>query len=663
MTLPRLAKLRSSIDRAAQCYYYGTPLISDDQYDALLAELRELVPNDDRLTRVGHPVPPDSMLKKVKHTTFTGSLDKCDDSATFRKWHQKIGSGGLAVCLKIDGNSLVLYYDKGELVRAVTRGGDDGVGEDVTANAIRSQGVPTHLSRPLTVAVRGESVLPVAAWLDIDPSKDSNPRNLGSGLLRRVEGAGAELLHYYAFDLDVKDGELATEDGKLALLKELGFDVVPHQLATSTDVALRLYGDVVAKRDKLPYWIDGVVFKLLDLNVQRRLGHSHGRPRGQTVLKFEAEGADTVITGITVTIGHTGAIIPTANLATVRIGGTNVSSALLNNYDEIDELDVAIGDTVRVIKAKDIIPKVVAVVSRPTGRQLIPVPTTCPACGGSVDRRVLTKRANGKKDALAHLLLGRVLECKNDDCPAKDAGRLKTWIKKLDIQGIGDEVRAALLDSGVTTPADLYRLASEPVKMAFLPGIKVGNGKLGQKRAKTIIDNINAKRQLPLNMFLGSLGVPHLGRRRAQLIMEAVPGEMDTLADWRGDKLLEIAERAQVPNIAREMVAGLEALAGVIDDLLRYVTVTDHTPAPAAKAAGKQWSFVLTGAMSKPRKDIVADIEAAGHVASDRIAAGVDYLVQADPSSTSSKTAKAQKLGTKVISETALYDLLAKSAC
>ena len=646
MTSERLTKLQVTIDRAAQCYYYQTPIMSDQAFDSLLEELRTLKPDDHRLTRVGYPVPPDSMLTKFKHTTFVGSLAKAESEQDLIKWTVKSGidkqDKEIVVCLKADGCTLVLYYLDGDLQRAVTRGGDDGIGEDVTANAVRMIGVPTTLPNTFTGAIRGEAILNIEDWKKVDPDSKSNPRNLGNGTLRRVSGSGAENLRFYAFDIDGID--FRTEYNKLSWLKSTGFTVVHSMVADDIQHAMRIFRNIDDVRQTLQYWIDGVVFKINNLAIQKSLGYKDNRPCGQIVLKFEAEGAQTKLLGVVLTVGHTGAIIPTGILKTVRIGGTDISSVLLNNFDYIADLDLAINDDVVVQKANDIIPQVVSVVDKPINRISILPPEKCPVCGGDVGRRSLS----ASNDA------GRVYECKNKNCDAQASARVKCWIKKLDIQGIGDEVLSALCTTlNVSTPVDLYSLTSEQLSVLI-----VGKGKLGKKRADGIIAELNKKKTMPLNVFIGSLGVQHLGRRRAQLIMESVPGQMDNISDWRGDKLLGLASVAGIPNIAADMVAGLEAIDDVIGGLLKHVTIEMTVPKPVVEMVGEKFSFVLTGTMSKPRKEIAADIEAKGHVVKDDVSSGVTYLVQADPSSQSSKTKKAAKCGTKVISEEELYEIL-----
>ncbi len=677
-TTTRLQHLRKVIDRADIAYYNtGTPSMTDEQYDALKDELIALAPGDERNARFGPPELP-KMLQKIKHGCFMGSLKKSDTEEELRAWyHNMLGAlppesydrrAKIVVALKADGGSVALYYKEGKLHKAVTRGGDDGIGEDITANAIHMAGVPTELLVPSNIAIRGEVVMTVDNWLTIDPNKESNPRNVGNGTMRRLDHTSSDLLSFAAFDAEgMVSGfpdEVITEADKLQMIKGLGFNVIEHVLVKDISEAIEWYKGVAARRDKLPFWIDGVVFKMNDLALQRELGIKDNRPKAQTVLKFEAEGAETILREVVLSMGHTGAVIPTGKVDPVRIGGTTVSSVLLNNFQLIADMDLAIGDKVRIIKAKDIIPQIVEVLERPESRIPVKEPTKCPVCGHATGRRTLSgKAAKGE---------GAMTECKNAGCQARANARIKTWITKLDILGIGDELLESLIASGdVKTPADLYRTASEPVRMAFFPGTKVGAGKLGAKRAKSIIDQINSKKEMPIYTFMGSLGIPHLGRRRVELIYEAVPGEFATIDDWLNtDKLKKFAAQASIPNIVDEITAGIIAFGDEIADLRQFITIVNPElkVKNAAPVSGvfSGMTFCFTGKIEKTdaagkrytRERMQQLASENGGSTMDDVKTGCTHLVQADPNSVSSKTQKAVKMGIKIMSEADFFKAL-----
>lgn len=656
--MSRIAQLRNEILKAKQAYYYGSePLFSDREYDALEDELRRLVPDDPVLALVGAPVPPDSMLTKAAHRIPMGSQSKVNSVEEFETWHEKSGRLVLHGSLKGDGASAAAYYENGRLKQCISRG-DGSVGEDVTANALRFKGLPAYVAdgdRPFNGAVRLEVILTVADWGIVDPARSKNPRNAGTGIMGRKNGHQSELLTAFAFDLDEEGREFLTELEKTERLAELGFQVIHHQCCNTTEEAIAFYQHTVAERDALPIWIDGVVLKLNDIAAQRALGSTSGRPKGQIAWKFDSVGAETTLLGVNISGGHTGALIPNAELEPVEIGGTTVKSASLANYGEVERLGLAVGDRVWVIKANDIIPKVVRVTKPGLSRQPILPPTQCPFCGGSVGRR---KNTSGDE--------GAIIECQNEDCPKKSTGKIKRWINSVDIQGIGDSVRMALVEQlELEDAADLYLLRNKKEALAELIINQEKDIRLGEKRALAILEGVEARRSLTLPEFLGSLGIDRLGKRRVELMCQAVPGELDTLEDWRSGKLrqAEFAERSGVPNTGAAIQDGLDAMSALIERMLAAGVIVVETPAPAAPvdSSGAPLKTVcITGKLpsGKKKSDYAAPLEAAGFRLVDAVEAGLDFLVLAEPSSTSSKAQKARKLNVTLISEEDLERML-----
>lgn len=665
MSESRVAELRNLILKAKQAYYYGgNPIMTDAEYDALEDELALRSPGDAVLASVGAPVPPDGILKKATHRIPMGSQNKVNDEADFRSWYAKsAGDGAVHASLKGDGASAAAYYEAGKLQQVISRG--DGVeGEDITANAAKFKGLPVWVeSAPGTGfsgAVRFEVILTVDDWKKVDPSQAKNPRNAGSGIMGRKSGEQSELLSAYAFGLDERaaDGApaLATETERLQRLASLGFAVIPNRRCEGPDAAVAYYREITETRDQLPFWIDGVVFKVDDIERQLALGATANRPKGQVAWKFDSKGAETTLVDYSITVGHTGALIPTAHLAPVEIGGTTVSNALLNNWDEIARLDVAVGDRVWLIKANDIIPKITGVRERPPHRRPIAVPTQCPVCEGSVARR---RNLGGGE--------GVIIECQNDDCPARSVGKLKRWIRALDIQGIGDVVRHALVDQlGVEDASGLYRLREQPEALAQLVINADKDLRLGDKRAQSILEQIERRRELSLVEFLGSLGIERLGQRRVELMISQAKGELDRLDDWLSGKLRApaLAQRAGVPGLGAMIQDSLEAQRGVIDGLLRSgVVITsagvEHSEAPAANTR----SLCITGKLPSGKKkgDYRELLAKAGIELVDAVKEGLDFLVLADPSSTSGKSKKAKQLGIRLLSEAEMLELIETS--
>lgn len=655
----RIDQLRDLILKAKHAYYFGPePIMSDAEYDSLEDELRLLAPDDSLLAMVGSPVPADSILTKARHAMPMGSQNKVNSEAEFRAWVEKSGGPPLHVSLKGDGASAAAYYREGRLVQAISRG-DGVIGEDITANAIRFQGLPAWVGAAFTGAIRFEVILTVADWARLDPARSKNPRNAGSGIMGRKNGHQCDFLTAFAFDIDEqREGvsvRFTSESDKLARLAELGFHLIPHALCQTVDDAIAWYRDVAARRDTLAFWIDGVVIKIDDVARQEALGVTAGRPKGQVAWKFDSAGAETVLEDVIVSGGHTGSLVPTAQLRPVDIGGTTVSSASLANFDEIARLDVAIGDSVWLIKANDIIPKVIRVTARPPDRRPILTPVQCPFCGGEVGRR---KTTSGDE--------GVILECRNAACPKKSTGKIDRWITSLDIQGIGDSVLEAMLERfGIEDAADLYSLGSRAAELAELIINDEKGIRLGDKRARTILDAIDATRTLSLAQFLGSLGIESAGVRRIELMIEAADGDLDTLDQWRAGRLreAEFAERVGVPNLGGPIQDGIDAMGNVIDKMLANgVVVTLPQRDVHGDDAGREpaKTVCISGKLPSGRKksDYEAPLAAVGMKLVDTVTRETTYLVLADPQSASSKAEKARKLGTEVISEEALIELV-----
>lgn len=660
--MTRTSDLRNLILKAKHAYYYSNePIMSDAEYDALEDELRQLAPDDPVLALVGAPVPGDTMLTKARHSIPMGSQNKVNSEAEFMTWAARWPGSAIHASLKGDGASAAAYYEDGRLVQAISRG-DGVIGEDISANALRFKGLPAWAgdgSGGFSGAVRFEVILTVEDWGRIDPARSKNPRNAGTGIMGRKNGHQSDCLTIFAFDLDeTRNGQSVafdTESAKLIRLAELGFNVIAHQRCDTPDEAIAYFRRIAVERDSLPIWIDGVVMKFDDLAAQTELGVSSGRPKGQVAWKFDSVGMETVLEGVVVSGGHTGALNPTAKFRPVEIGGTTVSNASLANYDEIARLDVAIGDSVWVVKANDIIPKIIRVTQRPAGRIPIVPPEVCPFCGGEVGRRTTHDGSDGV-----------IVECRNPECPKKSSGKIKRWIASLDILGIGDSVLEAMLDAfELEDAADLYTLCERQAELADLI-INTEKGiSLGEKRAASILDGIDATRNLTLSQFLGSLGLDHLGKRRVHLMMQAAGGQLDTLEDWRGGKLRNpsIAEAAGVPNIGGQIQDGIDAMASVIDKLLAAgVTVLPpENDIPSSEEINMK-TVCISGKLpsGKKKADYADPLRAIGYELVDEVSKGLDYLVLADPDSTSSKAEKARKLNIAVISEEALEQLIAK---
>ena len=646
-----LKELQDLIDKANVAYYTdGTAIMEDARYDKLREQLKSINPTDPRLSSVGSVIR-DSILTKRKHKIPMGSLNKVVDESEWNSWiTNNIFKKNIPftemfhASLKMDGCSVGLEYKNGKLWRAISRG--DGIeGEDITANAHKFKNLPTVVTfgnSPFNGFIRGEVVLKNEEWLSIDKDKTSNPRNLAGGIIRRKDGAQSEFVSFFAFRA-FTDDELPigkTEEQMSERMIDMGFIVAPYYVGKKDNV-WSWYEKMQEKRSTMDFWIDGVVVKLNNIQQQLDLGESSGCPKGQCAIKFDSEGAETKLLSVEINVGSTGAIVPVAKFEPVRLGGTTITCATLCNWDNIESLGVYIGDTIRVIKAGDIIPRVMEVVTTGTDRKKILLPVKCPCCGGKVGYK---SNISGEDSTAIY--------CLNENCPSVVTGKIDKYLSSLDIQGIGDSVIQAIVSElNVKTPADLYLLHTKIDKLANLMlGDKV---RFGEKRAEKLISEIEQRRKLTVSELLGSLGIFGLGKRRVVLIQEAVGGKLDKLENWFDSTLKDNAELAGVPNLAERINQELISQKDYIMSFLKNgVEIVYNTPKKIVKSSN--FVFCITGKLNHPKSFYQTKIENAGHGYVDSLSSEVTHLVAADPNGDSSKLKKAAKNGIKVISETEL---------
>lgn len=647
-----LEDLRNLIDKADAAYYHpgrSEPIITDYEYDLLKKSLAKEDPHDFRLQRVGFM---DDSRDKVKHPFPMGSLDNLDWVEEITGYLDKkdandkqLATYEFVLSHKIDGSSIRASYKDGWLQEVVTRG--NGIeGTNILSNGRLFRNLPLVLRQPVDIEVRGEAVLFKEDFEEItkhDADK-SNPRNVGNGIIGRDDGENCDKISFIAFDCHSDNPAYKTVSDKLTLLKSLGFSVVSHKTLCG-EVAIKKYvNQVYESRSSLPYEIDGVVMIMNDLDMQAQISATSTnklRPKYARAIKFPHLVGETQILDIQLSIGHTGAIIPTAVLDKVRIGGVYVTHALLNNWNEIKRLDVGIGDKVQVVLAGDIIPKIVKNVEK-HGETAVE-PSKC-FCGAPTTR-------------LLRGCPGAVTYCsKYQGCEYAQREKIKHWIgdskRGAGILGIGSAILAEIIDSGlVKDPSDLYKLT-----VADIEHLKI-NGKIavGHSRAQMIIDNIASRSVLPLNKFLGCLGIELLGSRRAQLLIDGAGGKLSTIDQWLDiGNLKAVLNDITGPTISSAIVEGLEANMPLIRNLLKYVTVGDKKKEEvmSEESSGvvgdkvfEGLSFCLTGT-----RECTEDIERLGGTLKSGVSKGLSFLVQADPMSTSGKSKKAEDYGVRIIS-------------
>jgi DNA ligase (NAD+) len=609
----RAAELRRRIEDANYRYHVlDEPDLSDAEYDrmmreleALEAEYTDLAALDSPTRRVGARA--HGGFAEVTHALPMLSLgnafeqDGDDDRTRYRevadferRIEQTLGRRQpvFSVEPKLDGLAISLRYEEGVFVQGATRG-DGAVGEDVTANLRTVKAIPLRLRGegwPRLLEVRGEVIMPRAGFeafnaraRDAGEKPLANPRNGAAGSLRQLDPAvtARRPLAFFAYAIGRVDGGTLpdTHSATLAKLREWGFPVSPEvSTAKGFDGLIAYFRKIGDKRDRLPYDIDGVVYKLDDYEGQREMGFVSRAPRWAIAHKYPAQEQMTTVEAIEIQIGRTGAATPVARLTPVQVGGVTVTNATLHNADQVARLDVRIGDTVIVRRAGDVIPEVARVVEerRPAKTVAWQMPATCPVCGSELLREegAAAFRCSGglvcaaqRKEALIHFASRRAM----------------------DIDGLGDRFVDALVEFDmVKTPADLYALTVDDfIRMKTLADERDGStpetvkqGKVATKWADNLVAAIDKSRTTTLPRFLFGLGIMHIGESTAK-----------TLATWLGS--IEHVRKAPapvlrvLPDIGDEVATSIEAFFGqdgnndVVDALLGYITFTDESePSP-----------------------------------------------------------------------------------
>jgi len=655
----KIEALREEIRHHEHRYYVlDDPEITDAEFDKLMNELKkleaehpELITPDSPTQRVGGK--PREGFVKVRHSSPMLSLDNAYSEEELRDWERRVHelSGRNDVeymCeLKLDGMSLALHYSDGQLVRGITRG-DGSVGEDVTSNVRTVRSIPLSIAKeklkkagiPTEFEVRGEMLMPIAAFRRMNEEREkqglsqfANPRNATAGTVRQLEPSitAQRRMDFFGYLL-LKDGRTYFDRQSKAMdaMETVGFKVNPHRkLAKSLDQAWAFIQSWEAKRDSLPYEIDGIVVKVDRTALQQELGFTGKAPRWAIAYKYAARGAVTQVEDIVPQVGRTGKLTPVAWLKPIPIGGTTVSRATLHNMDEIERLGVKIGDWVEVERGGDVIPKVVKVVENnehPRGHKRFEMPEHCPVCGGNV------VRTEGEVDH----------RCVNANCPAKLQGTILHFASRhvMDIDGLGEALVNQLTERGlVKNVADLYRLTKDDL-------LKLE--RMGDKSAQNVLEEIEASKKLPLERVIYGLGIRFVGERTAQFLAEHF-GSLDAVTKAGAEELEEVNEVG--PRIAESIVEffGDEHNRRLVDDLREAgLTFTGKKKEKGTKLAGK--TFVLTGTLIRHTRDEAKKmIEDAGGRVSGSVSKKTDYVVAG--SDAGSKLDKARELGVSVIGE------------
>jgi DNA ligase (NAD+) len=649
--------LRDQLRRHEHLYYVlDQPEITDAEYDALMRRLQDLEADNPDLASPDSPTKrvggkPREGFVKVAHSSPLLSLDNALNEAELRDFDRRVrdllGSAEFRYVaeLKMDGLSMAAHFRNGAFVQAVTRGNGE-VGEDVTENARTIRSLPLRVRTSLAAfEVRGETVMNRRSFERLNAEREerglsrfANPRNAAAGSLRVLEPqvTASRRLDYYTYFLMV-DGRPALDSQWQSLneLENMGFKVNRRRcLCASLDDVLAYCAEWEARREELPYEIDGVVIKVDSIAQQQQLGFTAKAPRWAIAYKYPARQAITMVEGIEVQVGRTGALTPVAKLKPVPVGGVTVARATLHNEDEIGRLGLEIGDEVVIERSGDVIPKVVRVHSQGSYRRPFQMPARCPVCGGKVVR---------EEDEAAS-------RCINTNCSARLKESILHFASRgvMNIDGMGDALVDQLVDRGVVeSVADIYDLTVE--KLMALE-------RMGLKSAGNIIRNIEKSKLNPLPRVLTALGIRFVGERTAVFLAEAF-GDLDAISRAGLDDLQRADEVG--PRVAesifqffreprnRQLVERLRA-AGL------QFTYQSARPKTGPLSG---MTLVLTGALPNlSRDDAKRLIEAAGGKVSGSVSKKTSYVVAGEDAG--SKLAKAQELEIPVLSEEKLLELI-----
>ena len=648
-----IEELRNRLNEYNYRYYVkNDPLVSDYEYDKMMRRLQELeaahpemYDPDSPTRRVGSDIT--SEFATVSHRypmqslTNTYSFEELHEF--FDRVEREVGTAECVCELKFDGTAISLIYERGRLVRAVTRG-DGTMGDDVTANVRTIRSIPLRLrgdDYPAYLEMRGEIYMPHDSFQRLNAEREdvgeqpfANPRNAAAGTLKQqnpavVAGRGLDCFLYYMVGDDLP---YKTHWDNLQKAKEWGFRISDRMRLCHSWLQIEGYiKEVDTLRKQLPYDTDGAVVKVNDYDLQRRMGSTSKAPRWAVAYKFKAEQAHARLMSVDFQVGRTGAITPVANLEPVQLAGTTVKRASLHNAEQISQLDIRLGDTVCVEKGGEIIPKITGVdlEKRPAGSEPFCYITHCPECG--------TELVRYEGEAKHY--------CPNQShCPPQIVGRIIHFVqrKAMDIEGIGEEIAALLFESGlVRDVADLYSL--QVSRLAALT-------RLGEKSAENIVRNIAMSVNVPFPRVLFALGIRFVGEATARNLAYHF-GSLDAIRRATHEELVQTEE------VGEKIAVGIEEY---FSDAANEAIIRRLTEAGLRFSVGEQMflskrlagiHFVISGTFrGHSRDELKALIETHGGKNISAVSSNVDYLLAGDNMGPA-KLAKAKKLGIEIISE------------
>ncbi|HEM4129579.1 TPA: NAD-dependent DNA ligase LigA [Streptococcus suis] len=649
----RISELVDLLNKYADEYYRSDkPSVSDAEYDKLYRELVELETAHPELVlpnspthRVGGKIL--DGFEKYSHVYPLFSLQDAFSREELDAFDQRVRKEfpqATYICeLKIDGLSISLTYEAGNLVVGATRG-DGSVGENITENLKRVADIPLTLPEAVDVTVRGECYMPKASFDRVNHQRQeageaefANPRNAAAGTLRQLDtGVVAQRGLATFLYQEASPSEATSQSQVLEKLDGLGF-VTNHdyQLADSMDDVWAFIEKMAERREELPYEIDGIVIKVNDLAIQEELGFTVKAPRWAVAYKFPAEEKEAQILSVDWTVGRTGVVTPTANLSPVQLAGTTVSRATLHNVDYISEKDIRIGDTVIVYKAGDIIPAVLKVVDKYRSEQeVMPVPSHCPSCQSDLEHY---------EDEVA-------LRCINPICPSQLMSKLEHFASRdaMNITGLGSSIVEKLFGAGlVHDVADIYKLTVDD--LLTLEGFK-------EKSADKLYQAIQTSKSNSAERLLFGLGIRHVGSKASKILLENF-GDLEALAQASQDEIASLEGLGQV--IAKSLTSffvssGAQQLLAELKENAVNLAYLGQVADENAALSGL--TVVLTGKLERMKRgEAKAKLEALGANVAGSVSKKTNLVIAG--ADAGSKLAKAQELGIEIKDEAWLESL------
>ncbi|KKQ35055.1 MAG: ligase protein [Candidatus Nomurabacteria bacterium GW2011_GWB1_37_5] len=706
----RILKLCAQItDLRYRYHVLNDPTVTDEIYDSLTRELRKLGSENPEFLDIVNSIdrvagkPLDKFIK-VAHTVPMLSLNDIFSTDELNDWEKRITKLLPAAAklsyfseLKYDGLAVSLIYEKGQFVRGATRG-DGKIGEDITENLKMIENLPLKLKAPYPnyIEVRGEAVMSKAVFERLNKKNEredkamfANTRNAAAGSLRQLDSKLTKERHldFFAYDIaEIKwpaergptsrteprgrtpGSRLITHSDKHKLLREFGFVTGEYEaICSDLDEVNKFIGKVSEIRPKYPYGTDGVVISVDNLDLQNVLGVVGKAPRYMAAYKYPAEKATTIVKEIRINVGRTGVLTPLAVFEPTLVAGSTISKATLHNMDQIERLDIRMGDTVVIQKAGDVIPEVVEVLPKMrTGKEKkFKMPEKCPVCGAQVERRTSEtkagkrsvleeERSDGKGPTSRRLLndLSTQSEsvayyCSNPKCPAKNRRGMQHFVNILEIYEVGPKVLDRFKDEGlISDAADLFTLKKEDI---------AGLERFGEKSADNILASIESHKKIPLWRFIYALGILHVGEQTAKDLAEQF-GSYKKIKSASFEKFGEIENIG--PVVAKSVYEFFQQKENInfIDKLFKNrVRVLKGEKRKVGKFSG--FSFVITGTLSSMSREKAKEeiLNQGGRVGS-AVSKETDYLVVGEEPG--SKLKEAQKLGVKTLSEAEFLKML-----